>query len=189
MQFLLESILSWWCDGNGTDLCSWKLPVGMHHVTGSNVHHFPAGKVLSVNTDLKTNHCADLKMYRFLQNNGVSKVAWDCPAAPVAKLLELLVPVLATGWPETPDSGMEPDEPGGCFITGGIGIKPAPDVINPQTPDPWGKAGCRTGTRDHKPDVGQFRQGEHRQGIDRTFGQQGRTIPPARKPEPAQGLP
>ncbi len=67
------------------------------------------------------------------------------PAVGVAKMLEVFVPVLATGRAETPDPGIASQEAGGRVITGGIGIKPAPDGIHPQGLDPLGETGCRPG--------------------------------------------
>ncbi len=111
------------------------------------------------------------------------------PAVGVAKMLEFFVPVLSTGRAETPDPEMASHEAGGRLITGGIGIIPAPDGIHPQGIDPLGETGCHTGCRDHMPDVGQFRQGEHRQGINGTFGQQRGPFASAGQPEPAKVLP
>ena len=80
------------------------------------------------------------------RDNGVFGVL---PTVCVAKVLELFIPVFATGRAETPDPGMAFPEASGCLIIGGIGIKPAPDGIYLQGLDPLGDGVWYRPSRSH----------------------------------------
>ena len=154
----------------------FTLPLNLtdNHLASKSSHIKVLAMALNIET-ITNRHGHRVTLLREAGREGSSIRRKQSPtSALVAKVPELFVPVLAVGRPETPDSGMRPDEAGGRFITSGI--EPAPDAVHPQGPDPLGKAGCRTGGRDHVPEVGQFRQGDHPQGIDGTFDQQGRSL-------------